>query len=116
MTDRVETSITDLDALRAVLNSELAVLLYFEGDDCSVCKVVKPQIVALQARRFPKMRLLCVNAPEQPEIAAQLNVFAVPTLIAFFEGRETIRRTRQFALGQLEAELARLYDLAFEPQ
>jgi hypothetical protein len=49
-----------------------------------------------------------------PEVAAQNRVFAAPTIVVFFAGRETIRKSRAFGIDELKAEISRPYSLMFE--
>jgi hypothetical protein len=48
-----------------------------------------------------------------PEVAAQNRVFAVPTLLVYFDGREYIRKSRNIGIGELEREIERPYSMIF---
>ena len=51
---------------------------------------------------------------ENQVISAHFNVFAEPTVIVFFDGKETIRKSRNFGLQELEDAIKRPYQLIFE--
>ena len=43
--------------LKKVISENQAIILYFSGDNCSVCKVLKPKIETEVSKNFPKMKL-----------------------------------------------------------
>lgn len=90
-----------------------AVLAYFSTTECNVCKVLKPKVMELVLSEFPQISLVYVETNLQPEVAAQNRIFAVPTLLVFFDGKEYIRKSRNFGLDELRMELQRPYNLMF---
>ena len=99
------------EALDQAIATSPAVLLYFSGPDCAVCDALRPRVAELMVRRFPHMRVISVDCATWPALAARHQVFAVPAVLGFFDGREWVRKGRGFALAELEAALARPYDL-----
>lgn len=97
-----------------LIHTNSAVLLYVSTEACSVCKVLKPKVVELINENFPRILFLYVDAEESKETAAQLNVFSVPTIIVYFEGREYIRKSRNVSLAELQEDIERLYKMMFE--
>jgi thioredoxin-like negative regulator of GroEL len=51
--------------------------------------VLKPKVIEMIAESFPQMKMVFVESDKLPELAAQNRVFAAPTIIVFFAGRET---------------------------
>ena len=109
----MQTFIGTLDEFSGFLAREQAVLVYFSTDECQVCKVLKPKIEELIDGSFAKMKLLYVPLNGNPEIAGQYRIFAVPTVVVYFEGREFVRKSRSFGLEELESEISRPYKLMF---
>ena len=99
---------------KQLLENQDAVLAYFSTDACNVCKVLKPKVQEMIAESFPQMKMVYVQSDKQPELAAQNRVFAAPTVVVFFAGRETIRKSRAFGIDELKAEIQRPYSLLFE--
>lgn len=97
-----------------LLENQDAVLAYFSTDACTVCKVLKPKVSEMIAESFPKMKMIYVQSDRQPELAAQNRVFTAPTVVVFFAGRETVRKSRAFGIDELKAEIQRPYSLLFE--
>jgi len=102
-----------LAALQEYLASETAVLVYFSTPQCNVCKVLKPKVVSLLEQRYPQMGFVYSDVARDAETAAQLGVLTVPTLIVYFDGKESARFVRTFGIGELEAAIARPYELLF---
>lgn len=103
------SDVRDLGQLRARIAREPALLAYFSTPDCGVCRVLKPRILELLAARFPRIASVHVDCAALPEAAAQFSVFNVPTVLAYFDGREWARKTRSFGLEELAEALARPY-------
>jgi thioredoxin-like negative regulator of GroEL len=107
-------TIHSLEEFMEAVENNVAVLAYFSTDTCSVCHVLKPKVEQLIARDFPQMKILYIPSVQQPEVAGQNRVFTAPTVLVFFEGRETIRRSRAFAINELKSEIERPYSLLFK--
>ena len=95
---------------------ETALLAYFSTEVCNVCKVLKPKVEELIKTEFPKLKLVYVQSDKLPEAAAQNSVFAAPTILVFFDGREYIRKSRNIGIGELQHEIQRPYSMIFEEE
>ena len=104
------TSETELSTL---LQREPAVMLYFSSPECGVCHVLKPRITALLAEQFPRVVFAEVDCAETPALAALYQVFTVPVVLLFLDGRESSRWVRNLHLGELREQLARPYSFLF---
>ncbi|HBL73998.1 MAG: hypothetical protein A2W90_12385 [Bacteroidetes bacterium GWF2_42_66] len=109
MTGKSYRNISGIKELEALVQKEDAVLVYFSTAECSVCKVLKPKVAALLDECFPKIDRVYIDMNQTPEIAAQNRVFAAPTIIVFFAGKEYIRKSRSFSLNELKSEIERIY-------
>ncbi len=107
------TTIHTLDEYKELVVNEPALLVYFSTEECSVCKVLKPKVGEMLKENFPRIKLIDVSINQSPEIAAQNRVFAVPTLQVLFDGREYIRKSRNFGLDELRNEIDRPYQMMF---
>lgn len=106
-------SIQNMKEFNSVLKNEDAALFYFSHEECNVCKVLKPKVDELLELEFPRIKMYYVNTMEQPEIAGQQRIFAVPTIVVYFAGREYIRKSRNIGLSELRMELSRPYSMMF---
>jgi thioredoxin 1 len=107
-------SINSLEELEEILNFETAVLLYFNTTSCNVGESLKPKIKNLLINNFPKIIFYTIDLNFSPEIAAKYSAFVEPTILVFFEGKETIRKSRNIGLYELQEAIARPYVLIFK--
>lgn len=105
--------ISHLGELSTLVSSETGLLAYFSTPDCRVCQALRPKVWKMLHREFPRILPVYVDCAATPETAAHYQVFTVPTLLAFFEGREWLRAGRNLGLEELRQGLARPYGLCF---
>ena len=96
-----------------LLRAEPVVLMYFSAPECGVCHALKPRIAALVNEQFPRMAFAEVDCARTPALAAQHQVFSVPVVVLFLEGRESLRWVRNLHLDELREQLMRPYTLLF---
>jgi thiol-disulfide isomerase/thioredoxin len=89
------------------------IVLYFKNDLCSPCLALRPKIEELVNIQFPKMEFLIVDTVQQPLLSSEYQVFANPTILVFFEGREYIRKSKYIGTSELEQDISRLYTMVF---
>ena len=105
--------LSDQAALERFVHSHQICVLYYSAPDCGVCAALKPKLSAMLEQEFPKLAFAEVDCALSPALAAGYSVFAVPTLIVFTQGKESLRKSRSFGLGVLAAELERPYSLVY---
>lgn len=108
------TVVASVEAMQAFVDGNEAAALYFAGAHCGVCQVLEPKLRAMLAQQFPRIAFGHVDTEQATELAAQQSVFALPTLLIFFDGSESFRYARNFSLGAVERDIARPYALFFE--
>jgi thioredoxin-like negative regulator of GroEL len=102
-----------LEQLESLRKQQLGLIAYFSTPDCGVCKVIRPQIEQLLQEQYPQMVFAYVDVAQHADIAAQLGVLTVPTVILYFDGQENQRFVRNFSLGQVNEAIARPYQMLF---
>jgi thioredoxin-like negative regulator of GroEL len=110
----LQKTINSLGAFELFLNVNLTAAVYFSTPECNVCKVLKPKFKELLNDEFPKISFAYVNVSDAIELAAQNSVFTVPTIVFFFDGKESLRKSRNINLDELKKELRRPYSFLFE--
>ena len=108
------THINNIEKLEELLKTEEAVLLYFSTTSCNVGEAFEPKVKSLLATNFSKINFYHIDLNFSPEIAANYSVFVEPTILVFFEGKETIRKSRAIGIFELEEALRKPYQLIFE--
>ncbi len=74
-----------------VLKSDKPVLVDFWAPWCMPCKIIAPVVEKLAEEMKGKIKVLKSNVDEAPEIATQLSILNIPTLILFKGGEEVSR-------------------------
>ncbi len=100
----------NIDLFQKELKSAPIVIAYFSYPACNVCKVLRPKVEALSAR-YDEARFIYVDTHESPQLAGQYTIFTVPTLLIFVEGRESMRLSRNFSVGDVQVFLDRISGL-----
>lgn len=100
-----------LDTINQTLNSNDAVMLYFSAPTCNVCHALKPKLVEAVTDQFPTFVIESIDISQTPEIASHFSVFAIPTVLIFFQGREFLRKSRHMSVGEVIEDVRRPYEL-----
>lgn len=106
--------IEKLEDLQNSINTGNPVLIYFSGENCSVCKVLKPKIDEEIKKVFPKFELFEVKTDISIELTAQYMIFSIPTTIIYFDKKEFKRYGRNMSIPIFIEELKRPYILMSE--
>ena len=68
-------------------SKNLAVIVDFWAPWCEPCKQVTPILEKLIGQYSGKAKLIKINIDENQQLAQQLNIQSIPTVMAFFEGQ-----------------------------
>ncbi len=110
----MENELQSIEQLNTHIKTGEASMLYFYNDNCAPCLSLRPKVIKMIEKHFPKMQLAFINSEKFPELPAQFQVFANPTLIIFFDGHEYRRESKYISIPQLAEEINRPYQLIFE--
>ncbi|RPF53968.1 thioredoxin family protein [Aquisalibacillus elongatus] len=97
-------SLEDIDEL---LTHRLS-FLYISRVGCSVCHSLLPQVQTLM-ENYPEIELGHIEVNEVPEVAGRFNIFTVPVLILFVEGKEYLREARIVQMDEFNHKLSKIY-------
>ncbi|BBG65591.1 thioredoxin [Hydrogenimonas sp.] len=100
------------DLKRRIENSP-AIMLYFEGEQCNVCRALKPKLFEAFDKNFPKIEKVAVDVGGNSEVAAQFGVFSIPTAIIFLDSKEFARVGRNVSIAALVEQIKRPYEMMF---
>jgi thioredoxin-like negative regulator of GroEL len=106
--------IKDNNHLQDLLKEEDALVLYFSDGTCGVGEALGPKVDAMLKEKFPKFKLYALAQGIHQEIFAHYQIFTIPSLLLLIDGKEYIRKARNFGVLELEKEFERLYTLVFE--
>jgi len=100
-----------LEQVQTMIREEVGVLLYFSGENCNVCHALRPKFKEVFDESFPQLKQIYLDAHENAEISAYFQVFSVPTMIVFMDGKEFVREGRSVSLHQMTEQLKRPYTM-----
>lgn len=103
----------NIESLQQQIEKAAGIILYFYNDDCAPCISLRPKVEKLVEDQFPKMTMAWVNSKSNPDIPAAYGIFANPTILIFFEGKEFKRFSKYVSVDQLAEAIDRYYQLLF---
>jgi len=104
----------DIEDLKKEIESKDAVMVYFGGEFCGVCKVLRPKIEEAFKKEFPKIEQIYIDADHYKQTAVEFGVFVIPTIIVYLDGKEFSRKSRNLSVPMFVSELKRPYGLFFD--
>ena len=94
---------------RKIQESPLLVV-QFGSAQCAPCTAIEAKLDRF-TQAFPEVQSVYVSVEKFPETAASQNVFTVPAVLVFAEGRLTLREAGYFSLDALLERVSRYAEL-----
>jgi thioredoxin-like negative regulator of GroEL len=101
------------EAIKELVNNSEMVLVYFGGNKCNVCNVMKPKVQEI-LKEYPKIKSAQVDVEKSVEVSAAYNIFTIPAVLVFIEGKEIIREARHISMQDINSKIDRYYNMLFE--
>ena len=96
-----------------ITNNNNMAIIYFGSNDCGVCGALKPKVEELLTN-YPKIKAVQVDVNKSQEIAAFYNIFTIPGILFFIDGKEILREARFISVPDLDNKISRYYNLYYE--
>lgn len=100
-------------AIEKLVEDNEMVLVYFGSKGCGVCNVMKPKVEEI-LEGFPKIKAVEVDVEKSMKAAAAYNVFTIPVVLLFAQGKETMREARHISIPDIRDKIERYYNMIFE--
>lgn len=98
--------IASYEKLAELIENNDMLMIYFGSEACGVCKSMLPKVKKM-TKGFPNIKAVRVEADKNLKISARFDVFTVPVILLYIQGKETIREVRIISLDNLEQKIAR---------
>ena len=83
--------VTNENFEKEVVKSEKPVLVDFWAPWCMPCKIIAPAVEKIAEEMKTEIKVMKLNLDEVPEIATELSILNIPTLVLFKGGEEIVR-------------------------
>lgn len=94
------------------IKDNLISIVYFSGATCGACDAIRDKVLHI-IKNYKEIKFTEINAVENKEIAASYDIFSLPILLLFVNGKETLRVGRYFDLLDFKNSIDRYYNLIF---
>ena len=98
--------VTEQDFKDEVLGSPLPVLVDFTATWCSPCKMIDPIVKQLATEWDGKVKVVKIDADQNPDIVTSYGVMGLPTVMLFKDGRQAERVTGYQPKDKLVAKMS----------
>ncbi|MCM8712000.1 thioredoxin family protein [Clostridium sp. SYSU_GA19001] len=106
-------NVNSKEALEVLINNNQMVLVYFGSNTCNVCNAIESKVQEL-LKNYPKIKSSKIDVEKYLEISAAYNVFTIPVILVFIEGKEMLREARYISIQDVKNKLERYYNVLFE--
>lgn len=93
---------------KEVLDSKGIVLVDFWAPWCVPCKVIAPTVEKIGEELAPRVKVAKANVDENPELATELSIFNIPTIVFFKSGKEHARLIGVNTKEAIEAKIEKI--------
>ena len=93
------------------INNNLAVMVYFSAPTCNVCHALKPKLLEALHANFKEFVVESVDISVEEDIAPHFDVYAIPTVLVFLDGKEFLRKSRHMSVDEVISEIRRPYEI-----
>jgi thioredoxin 1 len=94
--------VTDATFQKDVLGSETPVVVDFWAEWCGPCRMIAPHLDAIATELGGKVIIAKVNIDENPEIAGQVGIRSIPTLMIYKGGKHVNTKLGALSRGDLQ--------------
>ncbi len=94
--------VTDQTFQQDVLASDTPVVVDFWAEWCGPCRMIAPHLDQLATELAGKVKIAKVNIDENPEIAGQVGIRSIPTLMVFKGGKHVNTKVGADSKGGLQ--------------
>ena len=100
-----------IENIQLSIKENLAVMVYFSAPTCNVCHALKPKLMEALDVNFKEFKVESVDISVEEDIAPHFEVFAIPTVLVFLDGKEFLRKSRHMSVDEVIREIKRPYDI-----
>jgi thioredoxin-like negative regulator of GroEL len=100
-----------IENIEKSIKENLAVMVYFSAPTCNVCHALKPKLMEALDANFKEFVVESVDISVEEDIAPHFDVFAIPTVLIFLDGKEFLRKSRHMSVDEVIRAIERPYKM-----
>ena len=81
-------------------------LLFLSSKNCGICTVILPKLEELTLK-YPQLQAAQADINELPLLSGEFNVFTLPCVLVFVQGKEVLRQARYIDLQKIDQQIDR---------
>lgn len=62
---------------------------------------------------YPGVEFIYVDVDKSHNVAVHYNIFTIPGILLYVDGKETIREARHISIGDFDSKINRYYNMLF---
>jgi len=93
--------VSDASFEAEVLKSDKPVVVDFWAEWCGPCRTIAPALEEIAVELQEKLKIVKLNVDENPNVAGQLGIRSIPTLIVFVGGKAAAQKVGAAPKGEL---------------
>ena len=101
------------EAIEKLIKDNEMLLVYFGSESCGVCSALKPKVEEI-LKSYPRVKSVEIDVDKSVRAAAAYNVFTIPVILVFINGKESIREARHISIQDMDHRIARYYNMLFK--
>lgn len=106
-------ALNSVELIDKAISDNKMILVYFGNNTWGVCVDLKPKLLAL-LDNYEAIKFVYVDVEESHNVAIHYNIFTVPGILLYVDGKEFIREARHISMVELDNKINRYYNLLFE--
>ena len=100
------------EKLDKLIIEEEMLLVYFGNESCSICVDMKPKVEKM-LEKYPKIKSVEIKIEDNLKITRKHNIFTIPGILMFIDGKETIREARYISIEDMDNRIFRYYNMFY---
>lgn len=104
--------IDSIELIDKAIEDNKMILIYFGNSTWGVCIDLKPKVLAL-LKEYPGVEFIYVDADKSQKVAAHYNIFTIPGILLYVDGKESIREARHISISDFDSKIKRYYNMLF---
>ncbi|MGL5766286.1 MAG: thioredoxin family protein [Sarcina sp.] len=100
------------EEVQEFIKENIMCIVYFSGGTCSACPAIKAKVKEVISK-YEKIKFIDIDVASNLEVSASYDVFSMPLLLLFVDGKESMRLGRNIDFMDFEKNINRYYEMLF---